>query len=84
MIEKIVANKTKSNVEIYDKINIILNKPDDKKRKIMLFDICYIFDFMINLVAFIRLRRKKIFFDNMRIRLYADKKKLHESNIAQS
>ena len=88
---EIIADKTRSEIEIIDEIEISINVFEEKIWKNLLIDICYIFNFMTNIAAQRKFRIKRIYFDdqNMRLCIIADQtlnlmKHIHNHNLLEN
>ena len=74
LFNEIITDKTRSEVEIIDEIEISINVFEKKIWKVLFIDVCYIFNFMANIAAQRKFRIKKIYFNdqNMRFRIITD------------
>ena len=72
LTENILIGERKSNVKAFDEIDIIIFEFEGNPWKIIFRDVCYIFNFMINIAATGKFRVKKMYFDDQRMRLHAN------------
>ena len=71
-----LTEKTRSNVEIIEEIEISINAFEKKIWKMLFIEICYTSNFMTNIAASKNFRAKKIYFDDQNMRLYVNNKTL--------
>lgn len=72
----ILAGEAKSNIEAFGEVDITIAGPGGNPWKITLKDVCYIPNFMTNIVAARKFRAKGVFFDDQKMRLHTNGKTL--------
>ena len=73
-IENILIDENKSNVETFDEINIIIFEFEDNSWNIIFRNVCYTPNFMTNIVVTGKFRAQRMYFDNQRMRMHANRK----------
>ena len=71
-IDEILTDETQSNVEAFGEIEISIPALENEIWKMILKNVCYISNFMINIVVSAKLRAKKMYFDDQRMRLHVN------------
>ena len=69
---EVIAEEAKSKVEAFGEVDIVVDAPGGETWKITLKDVCYIPNFMTNIVAARKFRAKGVYFDERRMRLHND------------
>ena len=71
-----LIEKTRSNVEIIEEIEISINAFEEKIWKMLFIEICYISNFMTNITAPRKFRAKRVYFDDQNMRFHVNNKTL--------
>ena len=65
----VLVDKTRSKIEIIEKVEISINAFEETIWKMLFIEICYISNFLINVAASRKFRTKKFYFDDQDMRL---------------
>ena len=68
--ERLIIEKSRSKIRSYDEINISIDALGGNKWVIILMNVCYILNFMINIVTACIFRKNKCFFDDQNMTLH--------------
>ena len=83
----VLIDETRSKIEAIEKIEISINAFERKIWKVLFIEICYISNFLINIIASRKFRAKKNYFDDQDMRLHANNrtlrlmKDMHDYNV---
>ena len=88
--DEFIVENSKTQIKNYDEINVLIDVFDENKWIIILTNICYIFNFMINIVIACLFRKKKCFFDDKKMTLHMNDeikkliKHLYKKNVVKN